>query len=124
MFFTFNNNLLILNQLVMLVISSFIFPNKTLMPLHEKKIFVLSAYMIGFSTFKVRYRLFAYNRNNNGRPKVDFLRVITHITVTLLVELYSIEINCFQTILDCSKKYCNTILFFVNLMVNNVEHFR
>ena len=124
MFFTFNNNLLILNQLVMLVISSFIFPNKTLMPLYEKKIFVLSAYMIGFSTFKVRYRLFAYNRNNNGRPKVDFLRVITHITLTLLVELYSIEINCFQTILDCSKKYCNTKRFFVNLMVNNVDHFR
>ena len=123
MFFTFNNNLLVLNQLVMLVISSFIFPNKTLMPLYEKKIFVFSAYMIGFSTFKVRYRLFAYNRNNNG-PKIDFLRVIPHITVTLLVELYSIEINCFQTILDCSKKYCNTKLFFVNLMVNNVEHFR
>ena len=124
MFFTFNNNLLALNQLVMLVISSFIFPNKTLMPLYEKKIFVLSAYMIGFSTFEVRYSLFAYNRNNNGRPKVDFLRVITHITLTLLVELYSIEINCFQTILDCSKKYCNTKRFFVNLMVNNVEHFR
>ena len=93
MFFTFNNNLLALNQLVILVISSFIFPNKTLLPLYEKKIFVLSAYMIGFSTFKVRYRLFAYNRNNNGRPKVDLLRVIPHITLTSLVELYSIEIN-------------------------------
>ena len=54
---------------------------------------MLSAYMIGFSTFKVRYRLFAYNRNNNGRPKVDLLRVIPHITLTSLVELYSIEIN-------------------------------
>ena len=91
-FWTFNDNLLALNQLLTLVSSLFIFSNKMLMSLCEKKRFVSSANMIGFSTFEVWCKSFTYNRNNKG-PKMDPWGT-PHVTVTFLVELCSKETNC------------------------------
>ena len=71
-FLTFNDNLLALNQLLTFINSLFIFSNKMLMSLCEKKRFVLSANMIGFSTFEAWCKSFTYNRNNKG----------PHVTVT------------------------------------------
>ena len=51
-FLTFSDNLLALNQLLTFVNSLFIFSNKMLMSLCEKKRFVSSVNMIGFSTFE------------------------------------------------------------------------
>ena len=51
-FLTFNDNLLALNQLLTFVSPFFIFSNKMLMSLCEKKRFVSSSDMIGFSTFE------------------------------------------------------------------------
>ena len=51
-FLTFNDNLLTLNQLLTFVSSLSIFSNKMLMQLCEKKRFMSSANMIGFSTFE------------------------------------------------------------------------
>ena len=67
---SFDNNLLALNQLLTSVISLFIFSNKMLMSLCEKKRFVSSANMIGFSIFEAWCKSFTYNRNNKG-PKMD-----------------------------------------------------
>ena len=59
-----------LNQLLALVSALLIFSNKRLMPLCEKKRFLLSGNMIEFSTFEAWCKSFTYNRNNTG-PKVE-----------------------------------------------------
>ena len=63
---TFNDNLLSLNQLFTFASSSFIFSNKMLMSLCDKKRFVSSANMTGFSIFEAWCKSFTYNRNNKG----------------------------------------------------------
>ena len=88
--FNIDDNLLALNQLLILVSSSFIFSSKTLMSLHEKSRFVSSANIFGFSAFEASCRPFTYKRNNNC-PKMDPAGT-TYVTVALLVE----KINCLQ----------------------------
>ena len=88
-FLTFNNNLLALIQLLTFVSPLFIFSNKMLMSLCEKKRFLSPASMIGFSTFEAWCKSLTCNRNNKG-PKMD-LWGTPHVTVTALVELCSKE---------------------------------
>ena len=95
-FLTFNDNLLALHQLFTFVSSLFIFSSKMLMSLCEKKRFVSSTNMTGFSNFEAWCKLFPYNRNSKG-PKMDHWGR-QHVTVTFLVELCSKEVNCLQIV--------------------------
>ena len=99
-------NLLTLNQLLTFVSSLFIFSNKTLMSLCEKKRFVPSANTIGISTFEAWCKLFTYNRNNKGLKRDPW--GIRHVTGSFLVESFWIS----RMILDKSRKTARVNSFF------------
>ena len=82
-----------LNQLVILLSSSFFVSSKALMSLCGNKRFLSFVKMVGFGTFEEWCRSFKYNRNNKG-PNIDPWGR-SHAFVALLVELRSKEINYF-----------------------------
>ena len=82
-----------LNQLVILLSSSFIVSSKSLMSPCGKKRFVSFVKMVEFSTFEEWCRSFKYNSINKG-PNIDPWGR-SHAFVALLVELRSKEINYF-----------------------------
>lgn len=80
---TFNDNLLALDKLVILISSWFIFSSKTFMSLCEKKTFAFSMNVIVFSNFEAWCGSSTYNRHKNS-PKIDPSGTL-HVTVALLI---------------------------------------
>ena len=93
-FSTFIDNLLALNQLLKLLISLFIFSNKTLRTLCKKKTFVTYIDIAGFSTFEA----------DEQRSQDESLRE---------KQIVSGSSNSFQTILDYSQQHRNILFFLV-----------
>ena len=83
-FLTFDYNVLALNESLTFVSSLFIFSNKILMSLCEKKRFVSSVNMVGFSTFEAWCKSITYNRNNKTTFKsfVLFTFLLAHTSET------------------------------------------
>ena len=110
----FNNNLLALNQLLIFVSSFFIFSKKMLISLCEKKRFVWSTNIIGFSTW---CKSFTYNRNKKVqdgflRNTACYYSFFSRIMFKRKKIVFVLS-NSFQTILDYSQQYHNILIFLV-----------
>ena len=128
-FLRFNDNLLALNQLLTFVSSLFIFSNKMLMSLCEKKRFVSSANMIGFSTFEAWCKSFTYNNENpkksekmNNRSIVKNNRIRKHESTSPLplpslsppFNVDIINIWSLKPIFSLHKKQSFDLFFLIN----------